>query len=284
MRRKMPRRRFGWLVAGASLAALLVSCGSAGSPSATASQSPEGTPSSTVAPSADETDAVETWDLVWFSDSSVAVSDLWAERIEERLGIMVRVHNFGYPNEPGGQTGPILEWIGTAEALEVLAEAEVIGLYTNPGTTEAGDKVGEECATSDATPRDPPEVTSVEDYEPYADRLRSIYDRIFELRAGQPTIVRALDLYTPTLDQWTAAGVETECTAAWEAWTSVARDVAAEYGVPMASMYDAFNGPQHDEDPVDKGYIGEDGEHPSAEGNAAQVEVLDALGYDPVEP
>jgi len=42
--------------------------------------------------------------------------------------------------------------------------------------------------------------------------------------------------------------------------------------------------PEHDEDPVDEGYVGADGLHPSAEGNAAQVVVLDALGYDPITP
>jgi hypothetical protein len=47
----------------------------------------------------------------------------------------------------------------------------------------------------------------------------------------------------------------------------------------MASMYDAFNGPDHDQDPVAKGYIGDDGEHCSDAGKAAQVDVLDALGY-----
>jgi hypothetical protein len=49
-------------------------------------------------------------------------------------------------------------------------------------------------------------------------------------------------------------------------------------------MYDAFNGPAHDEDPVANGYISADGAHPSDAGRAVQVDVIDALGYQPVNP
>lgn len=77
----------------------------------------------------------------------------------------------------------------------------------------------------------------------YAGQLRAIFDRIFELRAGQPTIM---------------------------------------YDVTIASIDGLFNGPGHHEDPVDKGWIGPDGVHPSEAGTAAQVDFLDSLGYDPV--
>mgnify|MGYP001815397245 CR=1 FL=1 len=36
----------------------------------------------------------EPWDLVWFSDSvGFDVADLWAAKIEEELGVEVRVHD-----------------------------------------------------------------------------------------------------------------------------------------------------------------------------------------------
>ena len=49
---------------------------------------------------------------------------------------------------------------------------------------------------------------------------------------------RAVDAYVASLADWKAAGIERECTSGWEAWTSLSRSVASEYGVPMASMYD----------------------------------------------
>jgi len=64
----------------------------------------------------------------------------------------------------------------------------------------------------------------------------------------------------------------------------VIREAADEYGAGTASWYDAFNGTDHDEDPVEKGYIGPDGMHQSLVGQKVQAEVLHALGYAPIIP
>ena len=52
-------------------------------------------------------------------------------------------------------------------------------------------------------------------------------------------------------------------------------------GRPLVSVHDLFNGPEHDEDPREKGYIGSDGIHTSAEGRAAIADALAAVGYYP---
>jgi hypothetical protein len=67
-------------------------------------------------------------------------------------------------------------------------------------------------------------------------------------------------------------------------WSETIHETATEYGVLTASMYDAFNGVDHDEDPRAKGYIGSDGQHTLPAGQVAQVETLDALGYEPIVP
>jgi lysophospholipase L1-like esterase len=59
--------------------------------------------------------------------------------------------------------------------------------------------------------------------------------------------------------------------------------VAAEFDVPVAPVFDTFNGPNHDEDPRDKGYISVDGAHPSGEGAKAIAELLRDLGYEPTQ-
>ncbi|HEX6231325.1 MAG TPA: SGNH/GDSL hydrolase family protein, partial [Actinomycetota bacterium] len=236
----------------------------------------------TTSPSAAPT---ERWDLVWFSDSSgFDLASLWAERIEQDLGVEVRVYDFSRGAEAGSAVA-VLDRIETEpEVQDALATAEVIGLNANPAGAVPGDEGADVCVTTSRVPRDPPEPSSIEDFEPYAELLRSIYEHIFELRAGQPTIVRAVDHYNPVIGPWRAAGIEPECTAHWEAVASTVRQVASEYSVPTASMYDTFNGPGHDEDPVEKGLIGSDGEHPSDKGKAVQVDVLDALGYEPIRP
>jgi len=49
-------------------------------------------------------------------------------------------------------------------------------------------------------------------------------------------------------------------------------------------VYDAFNGPNHDEDPREKGYIGPDGEHTNEEGRKIIAKLFHELGYEPVTP
>lgn len=50
------------------------------------------------------------------------------------------------------------------------------------------------------------------------------------------------------------------------------------------TMYDAFNGPDHSEDPREKGYIGSDGAHTSPAGREAMVAALHIAGYEPLHP
>lgn len=241
-----------------------------------------GTPSPVASP-AGSAAAAEPWDLVWFSDSSVAIANPMAAQIEKALSVDVTVHDFWGPATRGSAVF-IADLIDVQAVKDALVGAEMIVLYANPGGTDAGDKLAEACASGDPTPRDPPKVYTAADFAPFAERLQAIYDGILNMRLGRPVILRAVDLYVPVISGWRQARIEAACTASWEAWTGVAREVAAKYHVPMASMYDAFNGPKHDEDPVAKGYIGDDGVHPSDKGRAVQVDVIDALGYEPINP
>ena len=78
---------------------------------------------------------------------------------------------------------------------------------------------------------------------------------------------------------WQEKGIEDICSAYWEGQTDAIRRAAEEHGVPFVSVHDAFNGPDHDQDPVAKGFI-KDGEHPSEAGAQAYAELLLRSGYD----
>jgi hypothetical protein len=233
-----------------------------------------------------ETNPAETsepWDLVWFSDSTGwGIADLWGERIAEELGVEVRVHDYATGNLTASLVRTWIEAEGS-ERRESLAGAEVIVIFGNPIGSGATSDI-DRCVSTSTAPRDPPQHYTAEDFLPYRDLLVSIYETVFDLRQGQPTIVRAIDMYNPVIADHREAGIEAECTAAWEAFSQTIREAAAEFGVPTASMFDAFNGPNHDEDPREKGFIGPDKQHTTDEGKAAMVEVLHALGYDPVNP
>lgn len=226
-------------------------------------------------------DTGEPWDLVWISDSiGAGVAEAWADRIEESEGVEVRVHNHitGSLTIEGAQ-----HLMNEAWAAREVADAEIIVVFGNASYSAPTDL--DTCARTGADPRDPPQRHTSADLAPYGDVFRDIYDTIFELRAGQPTVIRTYDFFSGALVDWREAGIEPECTAGWEAQADAIREVADEYGVLTASFYDEFNGADHDEDPREKGYIGADGWHQSHDaGVAAQVEVLHALGYQPTIP
>ncbi len=161
-------------------------------------------------------DTSEPWDLVWFSDSTgFGLAELWGERIHDELGVEVVVHDYAVGGLSAAQ---VLSWIGDGdvslpEIKEELAGAEVV-VYGNPeGSGETSD-IGT-CVSTDTTPRPAPVRSSAADWQPYGDVLAQVYDIVFDLRDGKPTIVRAMDMYNPVIDDWRAAGIEAECTAEW---------------------------------------------------------------------
>lgn len=235
-------------------------------------------------------DTSEPWDLVWYSDSGGwYVADLWAETIEQELGVDVRVHD----HSAGGLAAvEVLESLGEptegrsrlGDTRDDVAEAEIIVVYGNPEGSGATSDLGDACVTTSAVPRDPPTRYSAEDFGPYREVLEAIYERVFALVGDRPVIVRAIDLYNPVIADWRLAGVEEQCTEAWEAWSDTIRDAATEFDVPLVSMYDVFNGPDHSEDPREKGYIISDGEHTMPAAREAMVAALHEAGYEPIEP
>ena len=173
--------------------------------------------------------------------------------------------------------------ISATKVREAVADAEIIVVYGNAARSGPTDVAT--CARSGTDSREPPEYYTSADLGPYGDVFRDVFDAVFELRAGQPTVIRTYDAFAAALADWREAGIEPECTAAWEAQADAIHEAAAEYGVLTASFYDEFNGVDRDEDPREKGYIDVDGFHQSEDaGVSAQVEVLHALGYDPIVP
>ncbi|MDO8107039.1 SGNH/GDSL hydrolase family protein [Isoptericola sp. b441] len=227
----------------------------------------------------------EPWDLVWFSDSGgIGVADLWAQRITEDVGVEVVVHDYAVGGLGAGQ---VLAWIDdTPTALPVLrqeiADAEIVVVYGNPGDASDTLDVGL-CLDVSQYHHAAPTASTEADFAPYRQILDSIYQVVFDLREDKQTIVRATDMYAPTISAWREFGVDTECTAAWETWSDSIRQVADAWGVPTVSLYDAYNGADHTADPRQAGVIGPDGAHPNDAGRALIVETLAAAGYEPVD-
>jgi hypothetical protein len=225
-------------------------------------------------------DTSEPWDLVWISDSiGGGVADAWADRIEEARGVEVRVHD----HVMGGASIEEVRHLFSEDPniRDEVAGAEIIVVYGNPSITIPED-MGQ--CLPPVLGSEAPQRHTAADLASYAEVYRDIFDIIFELRSGQPTVIRTFDEFTGMLAGWRIHGMEAECTAGWEAQSEAIRQASAEYGVLHASFYDAFNGVDHDEDAAEKGYITWDDRHASPEGILAQAEVMHALGYDPIVP
>jgi lysophospholipase L1-like esterase len=129
-----------------------------------------------------------------------------------------------------------------------------------------------------------PEDCSPEYYAPYIENIEKVYQEIFALREGQATIIYALDLYNPLISEHQECGTEDGCTQCWEIFNAAVHQAAEAYGIPVVSVYDLFNGPDHDQDPRAKGYIISDGEHTSESGQQAIADLLSQAGYTPRIP
>lgn len=130
---------------------------------------------------------------------------------------------------------------------------------------------------------DPPVATTVEDWRAWRDALDREYEAIWALRESQPTIIRSYGGWNPWIPVWRLLGIEAECTAGEEAYDQVMREAASAAGAVHVSMLDVFTGPQHDQDPAERGWI-RDGMHLSDSGVDVLVQALAEAGFEAGEP
>ena len=233
------------------------------------------------------------WDYVVFGDSTTwGFPKYYASYMEKDLGVKVTIHN----KAVGGQSViDILRRLRKDESLrKLVSEAEVVTLSGNPnlspGDTPESLENYLKWKEQPSWDKDckkfyrPPGDCSPETFESYIENIKAIIEEILSLRNGMPTIIRAMDYYVPMYSEWKNHGIEKECTCCWENFNNAIHQAAAAYNVPVAWVYDAFNGPNHDEDPREKGYIADDGRHTREAGQKVIADLMRELGYDPVNP
>ena len=224
------------------------------------------------------------WDLVLIGDSSLwFLGDAYADQIEGDLGVTVELHEF-YPSGLGADY--VREALNTEDGqlsglIDVLKGAEVVVLFVNPLDCVDPDKPLDLDGCFDMTG---PKACPPESFERYTATLEAIWGRILELRAGQPIILRAMDIYNPLVSPWQKKGIYEACTACSENMSQAARLAAKAYDILFLSRLDALNGLDHSEDPREKGYVLSDGEHLSDVAAKYTAELLSKMGYEPVSP
>jgi lysophospholipase L1-like esterase len=114
-----------------------------------------------------------------------------------------------------------------------------------------------------------------------------IVDLILGLRLPSNTIIRTMDLYNPFVKEDLAVDTDGDGRSDFQTLKQY-HDWVNEHihansgGIPWAAVAEAFNGPNGDQDPRDKGYIAFDGVHPNDTGHKVIADRLRALGYAPL--
>jgi hypothetical protein len=225
------------------------------------------------------------WDLVVIGDSSMwELGMAFASQIEEDNSVKVVLDDFALPSLSAGEVLEVLETGKSVRArLEdlpaALRKAEVVVMFVNPVNS-----------IDPAMPLNmdgcffyqQPEACDMENFAKYITDLESIWGKVLELRDGQATILRATDLYNPLVSRWQEFGFFEPCDICWQNLSAANRQAADSLGIPFLSRYDAYNGVDHSEDPRQKGYIREDGEHPTQLGAEFTAGLLSSMGYEPV--
>jgi hypothetical protein len=254
-------------------------------------QTVESSATSTVKPS--ETQGIptpkdEVFHLLLLGDSSLAfLNETLPPLIERDLGVKVVLDDYG---ESGLGLDSVLQQLRTGKSdyseltglSEAISTADMVVMFIGDpaGSLIPDNQFNQDgCIFGDR----PPVNCNPASLEQYTTDLKWIWGEIFRLRNGQPTILRTMDLYTPLIIQYKENGILLDCTRCFENYSNAIHLAAEAYHIPFIRRYDVFNGVNHDEDAVAKGYI-LDGMHPSLLGVQAIAEQISQLGYEPVPP
>jgi hypothetical protein len=227
------------------------------------------------------------WHLVVIGDSSMwELGEAFAAQIEKDVGVAVVLEDFALPTLSAGE---VLEALQTGRSSRArleklptaLKEAEVVVMFVNPIDSINPEKPLNLDGCFDYRA---PESCEPDTFYKWTGDLKMIWAEIFKLRKGKETILRATDLYNPLVSGWKKNGVFEACTECWVNMSNASRLAAEAYNIPLLSRLDAFGGMNHDEDPRQKGFIRDDGEHPSELGAQFIAELLSQMGYEPVSP
>jgi hypothetical protein len=198
--------------------------------------------------------------------------ETYAKYLEADLGVKVELHDLtsgGYT--PANLLDDLRNGPGSRFGIQsAVKKANVVVFSVAPIDTIKEQENGQlDCS-----------ATALTDYRAALD---SVYAEIFALRKGQPTLIRTKDYFCNFYSDWKKAGKYEDHMRCWEKWNSTIHEAAAQHKVPVAEVFAAFNGPQHEQDPKDKG-LQDDNGLPNEAGNKLIADQFRKLGYDAMIP
>lgn len=233
--------------------------------------------------SKESTAPARTWDLVLMGDSILLPQRSALEiRLEDDLEVGMRRHDWINPDLAlhtvgGERSGDLLERLRRDDELRSdLSEAEVIVFDVPVGM------INDLCPDPTTITADEQARCFGEVVPQYEDDVDAIFAEVVDLRSPADAIIRVTDvwqLFWPTLHD---TGDYDIVRSAWQAMNGAVAAAADRHGIPLIRAYDEFTGPTGDRDPVAAGDVSADELHLSAQGVSRFVELVAALGYEPL--
>ncbi len=271
---RFPLRAMGLVTV---LVLLAGACSPPGTPAATPT---EATP--TMAATATVPEEVTSWDYVALGDSTVPGRSYvvyYAAHIEADLGVKVTVHNWGRSGQMSAGLLALLR--NNQELRNAISEAEVVTFVIGANDLQSALSLYRTGACGGADNLD----CCRERLTSFRANFDAIIAEILSLRNTTDTIIRTMDYGYPWVNRDKELGIYEDLKPCFvEAFSEHIVQAASEHNIPVVQVYLAFNGPNGDEDPADKGYIGADGVHYSAAGHALIADLHRELGYEPLGP
>jgi lysophospholipase L1-like esterase len=211
--------------------------------------------------------------------------DRYGDALAAATGKTVGVRNLSQHN--GLQVEGLLDELGNgSERASALADADaiIVGIAHNDVPMNRDDDAcdgagGENPDWSKFT--DACIATEVARFTP---TYEAVFERIAALRAGKPTVLRALNRYNDW-NGWAGHPLSPEGVAATAkviaAWNAMICDAAAANGFVCADVSTAFNGKSGTT--PSGALLAGDYTHPSDKGNEAIANVLEKIGFEPLD-
>jgi hypothetical protein len=104
-------------------------------------------------------------------------------------------------------------------------------------------------------------------------------DEVVKLASTSHTLIRIMDLYFPDVRRHREMGIYSISKKYWMKFNECIHESGLLHGIPVAHIFEAFNGLDGEDDPILKGYISGDRLHPSRQGLELIAEEFLRLGY-----
>jgi len=213
----------------------------------------------------------ETWDYVVLGSS---IGTWWArcygELMKSDLGVKIVYHDYYVASQ---WVSALLHNVKTKERLrEDIRNAEVITIGV--GSADMFPAIQDHFALELIDQRELDETV-----EEFRETYNSLLSEVVSIASPTDTYIRIMNIYFPFVGRYKEEGKYSSVKQYWMKFNECIRQAGRRHSIPVAHVFEAFNGPRGGDDPADKGYIDYDGRHSSEKGMKLIAEEFHKLGY-----